>query len=379
MKAMCSREDLARGLAVVSRAVAPRTTLPILSNIHVETEGSRLRLSATNLEIGIRCWVDADVAVEGATTVPARVLGEFVNSLLTPQLSLELHQPSETLTIVSDRYRAEIKGIDASDFPILPTIEHGQHFLLDGDTLREMIAQVTFSAATDDSRPALMGVLTTLDPEQGRLTMVSADGFRLSVRRAPLEVSLPEKLAVNIPARALLELSRIATVEGESVAITITESLNQILFSVKSVELVSQLIDGAFPDYDRVIPQGFETRVVASTRSLLNAVRLATPFAREAGNVVRLEVVPEEGAQPASLLVTAQSAEVGAGRMEVDASVTGPAVQGAFNAKYLLDVLNAVGSDQVALEFKSATQPCVFRPVRDVDYVHVVMPIHLGQ
>ncbi len=379
MKAICSRDDLARGLGVVSRAVAPRTTLPILSNIHLETDASLLRLSATNLEIGIRCWVNAQVETEGATTVPARVLSEFVNSLQTPQVSLELHQPSETLTVVSDRYRAEIKGIDASDFPILPTIEHGERLDLDGDVLREMIGQVSFSAATDDSRPALMGVLTTLDPDLGRLTMVSADGFRLSVRHEPLSLALPEKLAVNIPARALLELSRIATADDRMIGLTVTEGRNQILFSVKTVELISQLIDGSFPDYERVIPRGFETRAVVPTKAMLNAVRLASPFAREAGNVVRLEVVPEDDNQPAQLVVTAQSAEVGSGRMEVDASVSGPAVQGAFNAKYLLDVLNAVGSDQVALEFNAATHPCVIRPVRDIDYVHVVMPIHVGQ
>lgn len=379
MKAICSQVDLARGLAVVSRAVAPRTTLPILSNILLETDDSGLRLSATNLEIGLRCRVDARVEAEGATTVPARLLSDFVNSLPATSITLELHEPSETLTLLAERSRADIKGINASDFPILPTIEHGERFTLDGATLREMINQVAFAAASDDSRPALMGVLTALDPNAGRMTMVAADGFRLSVRHEPLDVPLPEPIEVNIPSRALLELARLPATEAERITVAIPETRNQILFGVGSVELVSQLIDGAFPDYQRVIPESCETRVVVGTKPMINAVQLASLFARDIGHIIRLRVIPEEGPQPATMVVFAQSAEVGESRMEVDVSVVGPGIEGAFNAKYLLDVLRVVGSDQVALEFNTPTHPCVVKPVRDVDYVYVVMPIHLGQ
>jgi DNA polymerase III subunit beta len=379
MKATCMQENLARGLAIVNRAIATRTTLPILSNILIETDKSRLKLSATNLEIGINCWVAARIEAEGATTVPARLLTDFVNSLPTEQIDLELNGASQTLKVSADGFRAEIKGIDASDFPILPTVEQGLHFSLDATSLREMIGQVTIAAATDESRPILTGVLTVLDPDAGRMTMAAADGFRLSVRRADLDSPPDEKVSVIIPARALLELGRITSDEDERIEVAVTDTRNQILFRLKSVDLVSQLIDGTFPDYERILPPSHTTRAVVQSKAMQNAVRLASFFARDAANIVRFEVQPGDELQPGTLVVSAQAAEVGGNQTQLEASVVGPAVQVAFNAKYMIDVVGAVGSDQIALELTTPTSPGVFRPVSEVDFTHVVMPMHLGQ
>jgi DNA polymerase-3 subunit beta len=379
MKATCLQENLARGLAVVNRAVATRTTLPILSNILIQTDSSRLKLSATNLEIGINCWIGARIEEEGATTVPARLLADFVNSLPAEQVALDVNGKSQTLHLSADRYQAEIKGIDASDFPILPTVEQGLRFTVDAATLRDMIAQVSIAAATDESRPILTGVLTVLDPDAGRITLAAADGFRLSVRHAELDTPLDGRVALIVPARALLEVGRISGGDEERIEVAVTENRNQILFRLRDVDLVSQLIDGNFPDYEKIVPTSYSTRAVVGTKSLHNAVRIASFFARDAANIVRLGFRPEADGRPGTLVVSAQAAEVGGNQSEIEASIEGEGLDIAFNAKYLLDVLGVVGADQLALEVTTPSSPGVFRPVDEAAFTHVIMPMHIGR
>ena len=200
MKISCLQENLSRGLATVGRAVATRSTLPVLSNILLQSDNGRLRLAATNLEIGVSSWVGARVTEEGNTTVPARILTEFVNSLPPGQIDIELAERSQTLNLKCARYEANIKGIDASEFPDVPTAEtiEGRNRLhLEADTFREMIDQAVFAAATDESRPILTGVLAQF--HQGGLTLAAADGFRLSVTSADVGVDLDDALTVIIP------------------------------------------------------------------------------------------------------------------------------------------------------------------------------------
>jgi DNA polymerase-3 subunit beta len=209
--------------------------------------------------------------------------------------------------------------------------------------------------------------------------MAAADGFRLSVRHAAHELPVEGRVSVIVPARALLEVSRIRGADDDVVDISIAESRNQIMFRMKDVELISQLIDGTFPDYEKIVPTGYSTRAVANTSALHSAVRLASFFARDAANIVRLSVKPGQDPQPGTLLVYAQAAEVGGNETEVEASIEGDGLEIAFNAKYLMDILGVVGSDQVALELNDTNSPCVFRPVSEVDFTHVVMPMHLAQ
>jgi DNA polymerase-3 subunit beta len=379
MKVSCQQEVLARGLAVVNRAVATRSTLPILSNILIETDDAQLKLSATNLEIGINCWVNAEVDDPGAISVPARLLSDFVNSLPKEPVAFQLNGKSHTLQVSADRYRAEIKGLDAADFPVLPTVDQGLRFSVDAATLRSMIAQVSIAAATDESRPILTGILTVIDPDAGSLTMAAADGFRLSVRSAELDAALDRRLQVIIPARALLELARIATDDDPPVEVAIPEGRNQVLFRLDGVTLVSQLIDGNFPDYEKIVPPGHSTRAVVNTKALLNAVRVASFFARDAANVVRIGLQPGDGPANGLVLVSAQAAEVGGNQSEVEAAIEGEAMEIAFNAKYLLDIVGVAASDQLALELSTSSSPGVFRPVRDEPFTHVVMPMHLAR
>lgn len=379
MKLSCQQDQLARGLSTVNRAVASRTTLPILSNILLKAEDDRLELSATNLEIGISCWLDAEVVEPGAITVPARLLSDFVNSLPAEEVSLELDPKTKSLDVSAGRYHAEIKGIDADDFPVMPSIDDGTSFNLDPEQLREMVGQVTIAAATDESRPILTGVQTVVDPDAGRVTMSAADGFRLSIREAGFDTPLDGKISVVIPARALQELGRAVSDAEGPVRVSVTENRNQIRFHTGRVDIVSQLIDGSFPDVEKIIPAGYGTRAVVNVKALHGAVRIASFFARDSANVVRLKLEPGDDLNPGMLTVSAQSAEVGGNDSELEAAVEGEALEVAFNAKYMLDLLGAVGSEQVAIEVSTASSPGVYRPVDDSEFIHVIMPMHIAR
>ncbi|MFN8459376.1 MAG: DNA polymerase III subunit beta, partial [Anaerolineae bacterium] len=232
MQLSCLQENLAKGLSIVGRAVASRSTLPVLSNVLLATDGEKLKLSATNLEIGINCWVGAKVAQEGAITVPARLLSEFVNSLPPERIDIKLDQDTQTLNLKCARIESNIKGIDAQEFPIVPTATNGDATLkLDPTSLRAMIDQVVFAAATDESRPILTGVLVQFNEDN--LTMAAADGFRLSVKSAVLKQNFSDMSEVIIPARALMELARVSGDQEQPVEVIITPARKQILFHLQ--------------------------------------------------------------------------------------------------------------------------------------------------
>lgn len=376
MKLSCLQENLARGLSIAGRAVAARSTLPVLSNVLLATDGGQLKVSATNLEIGINSWVGARIDEEGAITVPARLLTDFVNSLPPERIDLELSVRTQTVHIRCARYEANIKGIDAQDFPIVPTAGEAERFArLEADALRQMIAQVVFAAATDESRPILTGVQVRFDAD--RLTMAAADGYRLSVRTIPLSEPVKEKVEVIIPARALAELARISGDHEAPVEVVITPARNQVLFHAQDVDLVSQLIEGRFPDYQQIIPASHTTRTVLDTAAFLKATRVSHLFARDAANIVKVAIAPGQELTPGRLTLAATSTDLGDNVAELEAAVEGDTVEIAFNAKYMIDVLSVIDSAQVILETTSASSPGVLRPVGDDTFIHVIMPMHL--
>jgi DNA polymerase-3 subunit beta len=374
MRVSCLQENLAKGLSVVGRAVATRSTLPVLSNVMLSTDNGRLKLSATDLEIGINCWIGAKVEEDGATTVPARSFIDLVNSLPSERIDMELVVRTQTLNLKCARYEANLKGIDAQEFPLIPALEEGDgQITLEAAAFRRMIEQVVLAAATDESRPILTGVLAKFEGNQ--LTLAAADGFRLSVRAANLPAEMETASAI-IPARALAELARISTDE-EEIILAITPARKQVLFHAPNVDLVSQLIEGNFPDYQQIIPKGYATRTVLNTNSFLRACRTANIFARDAANIARIQVAPGDELAPGHITIAATSAELGDNVGEMDASIEGNAVEIAFNVKYLIDVLSVMDSAQVALETTTSSSPGVLKPVGDVDFVHVIMPMHV--
>ncbi len=372
MKVSCLQENLSKGLSTVSRAVSTRTTLPITNNVLIATDEGRLKLSATNLEIAITAWIGAKVEEEGAITVPARLLSEFVGSLPPEKVDMEL-QENKRLQIDCARQQARLSGQDADDFPPIPRVGQGVTVELNADDLRAAIQRVAFSAATDESRPVLTGVHTSIAGDT--LTMAAADGFRLAVNKLALSTPVEEKIEAIIPARSYRELDRLLADHEGAVTVTFNTQRSQVLFQMKNVEMVSQLIQGTFPNYKQLIPERYDTRAVVEAGEFLRVTKTAAIFARDGNGIVRLYLEPSQNEAAGQVKLEARSEEVGENTGKIDAQVDGQAAKIAFNSRYLTDVLNILGKGKVALEISNPSSPGVIRSTESDSYTHVVMPM----
>ncbi len=370
MKITCKQQELSRGLSVVSHAVSSRSTLPILSNILLSTDNGRLRLYATNLEIGINCWIDVEVHEEGTTTVPAKLITDLVNSLPQAPIDITVPEDSHTMNIKSLRSIVNIKGMDPSEFPLSPNTEGSDPpIVIDAAQLKEMISEVAFAAADDDSRPVLTGVLVQVNT--GKITFAAADAFRLAVRVSPLTDDNVLRNDILIPARTLTELSRILPSEG-AVNMVVTPNRSQVLFHTKDTDLLSRLIEGTFPNFRQIIPKDHTTSAVIDTKEFAAAVKSVAPFARDSSNIARIKI---QGTGEGTLTIEATAEDVGDNISTINASVDGPEQQIIFNIKYLAEVLSILDTPQVRLEVTSATRPGVVRPLSSADYTYVIMPM----
>lgn len=377
MKVSVLQENLAQGLNVVSRAVSARSIYPILANVLISAEDGRLKLSATDRELGITAWIGSKIEEPGAITVPARTLVDLVGTFPSGPIQMELTVRTQTLSLRAGRSNAEIKGIDAQEFPPMPEPDKAGGIELPAEDLKEMIQQVVFAASRDDARPVLTGVLITVEGKT--ITMAAADGFRLSVRKLNLAAPVDAPMRAIVPARALHELARIATDDKEQVRMMLPAGRGQVIFSLKNAELRSQLVEGAFPEYQQIIPNGYKTRTVVSTEALLKAAKQAEIFARESSHIARLEIKPGESNSPGSMEISAQSEETGSNDSKVDAIVEGVPILIAFNVRFLREALDVMKTADVAVETTAAAAPGVFRPVGNDDFLHVIMPMHLGK
>lgn len=378
MKVSCLQENLQRALAQVSRAVATKTALPVLSNVLLVAEQGRLKIAATDLHIGITTSIPAAIEEEGRITVDARLLLEFVNTLPSEPVELSTTGARAMLTVRSGRNTASINGIDADDFPVMPSLsDEAVTIEIEPGQFREMVAQVELAAAADDSRPVLAGVLTRVEGD--RITFAAADGFRLAVREGALPAAGPEKLEAIVPAKALRELARIVGDQTEPVRIAITPSQSQLVAQAGETEFLSSLIEGSFPDYRQIVPKDFTVRVEVDRDQFVAAVRRASYFARDNNDVIRVAVKPgEQEFDLGTLEVSATAAERGNSQSVLDASVTGEGFQIAFNARYLADVLGVLRQQKVLLGLNGPNQAGVVRAAGDDHYSHVIMPMVIG-
>ena len=392
MRLSVLQENLAKGLSIVGRAVSSRSTLPVLGNILLSTDDNRLKLAATNLEVGVSCWLGAQVEDDGAITLPARLLTDWVNSMQPDRIDMEMVVRQMSMHLKCGRSESNIKGIDASEFPLIPTADGANALGLPAATLRKIIDQVAFAAADakDTSRPALTGVLAKFEGD--RLTLAATDGYRLSVRRTLLPAAAPADISIIIPARSLGEVSRIS---GEAdpdrpVEITVAPARNQILFRLfgkgegekgafHQVDLVSQLIDAKFPDYHAIMPKGHTTRTVLDTAAFVRVLKIASLFARDASDRVVFTITPGSDTIPGQITLRATSAEAGDNVSDLDALVEGVPIEVAFNVRYMIEVLSVIDTPQVVLETTRSDRPGVFRPVGSgpEEFAHVIMPMQL--
>ena len=376
MQVSCLQENLSRGLGVVGRAVATRSPLPIMQNVLIQTDGSRLKLAATDAEIAITTWIGCQVEEEGGITAPARLLTNFVNSLPAERIDLEIGESSTGLALRCARVDANLNGIAADDFPPIPTTDEGVVGRMAASDLEKAISLVAFAAATEDSRPVLTGIKVEIEGDEA--TFAAADGFRLAVYKGKLAEPLSEDLGFIIPARALREISRLLTGRDEDVEFTVSASKNSALFRLSDTEIVTQLLQGAFPNYSQLIPQSFDTKATVSREYFSRATRTAAIFARDGSGILRLVVDGSSEEERSKLTISAKAEEIGEHTEDVDAAIEGNDAKIAFNSKYVIDVLEVLQSEQIALEVTSPSSPGVVRPVGDDSYVHVVMPMFVA-
>jgi DNA polymerase-3 subunit beta len=373
MQLRCQQDQLHRGLSAVSRAVPARTVLPITGHVLLEAADGSVRLSATDAEtIAITYTIPATVAQPGAITLPSRLLSDFVATLPRDEIEIALAERSRQASLSCARNAASIGGMDPDEFPPIPPVEGAGAVQLEADRLRTALEHVVFAAATDDSRPVLTGVHFSIGSEGIRLA--AADGFRLAVYT--LELAQPgAERDVIVPARALTELARLLPEATGTVTMTVNAAQTQVLFDLGHATLIANLIQGTFPNYQQLIPTSSTTRTEVAVAEFKQAVRLASIFARDGSGIVRLIATAGSSGQPGRLVVTARADEVGNNEGEIDALVDGEEARIAFNSRYLIEVLNVLSTDRVAVETTSPSSPGVVRPLGDERYVHVVMPM----
>jgi len=376
MRVSVLQENLAKGLSIVNRAIPSRPSLPILSNVLLATEDERLKLSATNLELGISVWIGAKVSEDGAITVPGKTFLDLVNNLSPERVDLDLTQETQSLGIRCGSNTGNIKGVDASEFPLIPNSDGTDGVAIPADQFKEMVGHVDFAAAREDNRPILTGVLTQFEDDIVR--MASADGYRLAVRTTFLETPVNTPQEIVIPARTLTEVAKIVTDEDEHVLISLPEGRNQVMFHLKNVDIVSSLIEGSFPDYKAIIPKSHATTTQVYTQELLRACKRSEVFAKDSANAAKIYVNPSDTGL-GRVVVASQSQERGNNEGMVDASVDGESLEISFNIRYLIEVLNAIKEDQVVLETSGSAAPGLVKPVGRDDFIHVIMPMSVGR
>lgn len=374
---------LTKALKLVDRAISDKTIPPEISCFLLDVEDGSLTITGTDLELAIRAGLPVPMAIDGRILLPARLLSEFVDSLNGGDVTLTQKPGTRTVRLVCGRNEANINGMDAEAYPTVYTeeLEAPTRVLLPARLLRSCINDTVFSAATDDTRPVLSALLVKL--VDGTLTMAAADGFRLAVRTEEVGTEDAETFSLLVPAKAMKHLAALLPDTDDPVEIAVATGKgpsNLVRFAWGNVAVISRLIDGQFPDYQRIIPVDSPTRMVVPVGELLEAVKVANVFSRDNSNIVRLDVVPGEsdpgGSEPGQVTISATSAEQGDGATQMDAAIEGPAVQISLNGRFVRDVLTAMGTGEIAIELSEPTRPTLLRPVGRTNSFHVVMPMH---
>lgn len=372
MKATVLQANFAHALNLISRIVSTRTTLPVLGNILIEASKGKLVFSATDLEIAVSAESAGKVDEEGKITIPARLLIDFVVNNNDENISLSLKDL--TLTLKSTKYQANIKGISSEEFPTIPVPPKEKFCSLKSEDLLDALRKVVMATANDETRPVLAGVYMKFDGKF--LTMAATDSYRLAEKK--LEISeVSEKKDIIIPARAMNELLRILSGEkSESVDMIVDE--NQVFFLIGSVQIVSRLIEGSFPPYEQIIPKEEKISVKCNLSETLSALKMSAIFAKDIANNIKFKIDPSpKGAEAGKLLISSTAKEIGDTTSEVKADIKGEGIEIAFNARYLLDVLNILPGDEVNMTFNDDASPCIIRTEKDKSYTYLVMPLKI--
>jgi len=366
MKLFCSQKDLEEALNIVNKAISSNNTLPVLNNILIKAEGKKLYFSATNLEIAISYFVDADVRSEGAITIPAKLITSYVSLLTDEKVELSITE-GMTLMVQSSTSTTKIKGISADEFPLIPKVDAEFSFKISTGEMDDAVSETVFAASTNVSRPVLSGVYFIVDGDS--VKFVATDSYRLAERGLKLEKKIDGKLDCIVPAKTISELGKVTNRSGAK-EVDISVSKNQILFKVGNVELVSRLIEGKFPDYERIIPKEGKTKVEVSVEDLSLVIKRVGLFAKENNNSIKLGATND-----GKLVVSTDETKIGEEKAEVAIKMDGENNKISLNSQYLLDVLTYITDEKVILEMNDKLSPAVIKPLKRDDYVYIIMPL----
>lgn len=371
MKLSFLQENFNLALSNVSRFISTKNQLPVLNNILLSTDNGRLKLSATDLELSVNYWIGAKIEEEGIITIPSKEITEFISYLSPGKIDLSLKNDN-LLNLSSPKTESNFTTIPATDYPDFPKLDSSTSFQLDYNILSETISQIAFSAALDDIRPVLTSILCQFSNHQ--LTFVATDGFRLSVKQIklvnPLDLKDNELVTFLIPAKSLIEVIKLAK-NDKKITIGLTSDKHQVVFVLDEIEVISRLIEGDYPDYQKIIPESFSTKVFLNKEEFLQAVKIASVFAKESANVIKLNTKTSE------IELTANAPQIGQNKINLDAKVEGEKIEIAFNYKFLLDFLNNCKSQEILLQLNDSLSPASFTDQSDPNFTHIIMPVRL--
>ncbi len=373
MEFSCLQDNFSRGLANVSRAVAQRAPLPVTQNVLIETEDSKIKITATNLEIAISTWISGEVKEAGSLTIPARMLTDFINSLPSgEQVEVKKIKDKAGIEIKCKTYNGRISGTEASEFPPIPESSGSSTISVPSSAFKKSLGRVAIVSATDDSRPVLMGVKVEID--KSGITLAAADGFRLAVDRVEISSSEDLDSSAIVPGKTMLELERLIDDSNQSTTqISISETSNQILFNLENIQVVSQLIQGQFPDYEKLIPNSSSTQSFVNRKAFMESIKAASIFARDGSGIIKL--IMDKSSKKISIHSNAE--EIGDLENDIDADINGDESKVAFNSRFLQDVVGVLSSDMIKIDSSSPSSPGVFTEKSDgnSNYRHVIMPM----
>jgi DNA polymerase-3 subunit beta len=369
MKFTALKDDFLKGLNVASRAVASNNTLPILSNILLKAEGTKLYFSATNLEISIQYFISTNILNEGQITIPARLCQNYVSLLNNEEVEISISD-GQTINLKTKESNTQIKGLPSEDFPQIPTVSKDFEITVPCKDFRESINEVSFSTASSSSRPILSGVF--MSGKEKSLTLASTDSYRLSEKKLDLTKEIEGEVEIIIPSKTLIEVSKLLS-ETDKEELTLIISEKQILFKIDNIELSSRLIDGQFPNYRQVLPKNEQSKIFINKQLLLQNIKRVSLFAKENNNNVKLELDSENQ----QLTLKTDATQIGTEEAHIKARIEGDSNKIALNSEYIVELLQAIKAEEIMIAIDDKMAPALFKNQSDPNYLHIIMPLKI--
>lgn len=368
MKVICSKDELVKGAQIVQTIVSPRSTLPILSNFLFETEDKRIKLSSTDLEVGVSCYIKGEIVNEGSVTIPAKRFGDIIRELPNDKdIEIKANEMNQ-INIRCGKSHFILMGLPKADYPVLPTFSKEEMFNLSETMLKTILRRTSFAASTDETRYILNGVYILI--EKGLLKVVATDGRRLAyINTNNIDKNIKQKAI--IPTKAVNELQRVLSSENGKSGVNVGISDNQIVFNVDSVTVISRLIEGTYPNYEQVIPKSNDLKIKMKTKDTLSAVKQMALLVSDKTSVVKFLF----GKNVLKMSASAQG--LGSGEVELDVEHSGKNLEIAFNPAFLIDILKNIDEDEFFIELTSSLNPAVVKPSNNKDYLCVIMPMRV--